>query len=175
LLRPVIGDVARGVYVAPDVAAFFRQRALAAADLVTPNQFELDYLTGCTTGTLADAAAAVKVLHSVGPRVVLVTSLHTAETPPGAVDLLVSDDSGRYRLRTPLLPIKANGAGDLMAALFFLHHLRTASAAQAMALAASSLFGILSRTAEAGSGEMRLVEAQDQLIKPAREFRPEPV
>jgi pyridoxine kinase len=170
---PVIGDVARGMYVPPDVAAFQKERALAAADLFTPNQFELDYLTGRTTATLARARDAVGTLHSLGPRVVLVTSLHTEETPADAVDVLVSDQGGQYRLRTPLLPIKASGAGDLMAALFFLHHFRAASAAQAMALAASSLFGVLSRSADAGAREMLLIEAQDQLVKPACKFRPE--
>lgn len=172
---PVIGDAARGVFVAPDVAEFFKHRALAAADIVTPNQFELDYLTGGTTGTLADACAAVRALHAVGPRVVLVTSLRTSDTPVDAIDVLVSDDSGQFRVRTPLLPIKANGAGDLMAALFFLHHFRTASAAQAMTAAVASLFGVLNRTAEAGAGEMLLIEAQDQFIKPSRKFRPEPL
>ncbi|HEY2886967.1 MAG TPA: pyridoxal kinase PdxY [Rhizomicrobium sp.] len=172
---PVIGDVTRGPYVAPDLAAFIKGRALAAADLVTPNQFELGFLTGRATATLADLRAAVKLIHGRGPGVVLVTSLRTEETPDDALDVLVSDDNGQYRLRTPLLPIKANGAGDLMAALFFLHYLRTASPPQAMALAASALYGILRRTAEAGASEMLLIEAQDELVDPSRSFRPEAV
>jgi pyridoxine kinase len=172
---PVIGDVERGNYVPPDVAAFIKERALPAADLVTPNQFELDFLAGRATTTLKEASDGVKRLHALGPRVVLVTSLRTAETPDDAIDMLVSDENGQFRLRTPLLPIKANGAGDLMAALFFLHHFRTESAAQAMALAASSVYGILDYTAEAGAAEMLLIEAQDQLIKPSRKFRPEPL
>ena len=43
---PVIGDVGRGVFVRPGVAEFMREQAVPAADIVTPNQFELDYLTG---------------------------------------------------------------------------------------------------------------------------------
>src|SRR5882724_3261195 len=43
---PVIGDVGRGMYVAPEVAEFIKARALPAADVVTPNQFELGYLAG---------------------------------------------------------------------------------------------------------------------------------
>ena len=158
-----------------DLAAFVKERLVAAADLVTPNQFELDFIAGRTTATLADARDAVKLIHASGPRVVLVTSLRTEETPDDALDVIVSDQNGQFRLRTPLLPLKANGAGDLMAALFFLHHFRTDSAAQAMALAASSLYGILDDTAEAGSSEMLLIEAQDQLIKPSQKFRPEPL
>jgi pyridoxine kinase len=172
---PVIGDVTRGIYVPADVAAFVKERTVAAADLVTPNQFELDFITGRATATLTDARDAIRQIHALGPRVVLVTSLRTEETPDDALDVLASDGNGQFRLRTPLLPIKANGAGDLMAALFFLHHFHTDSAAQAMAMAAASLYGILDRTAEAGAGEMMLIEAQDELIKPSRKFRPEPL
>jgi pyridoxine kinase len=62
------------------------------------------------------------------------------------------------------------GAGDVMAALFFAHHLRTGSAAEAMSLAASSVFGLLNRTVEAGSNEMLLVEAQEEIVDPGRIF-----
>jgi pyridoxine kinase len=172
---PVIGDVGREVFVQAGVAEFISRRAVPAADIVTPNQFELDYLAGRHSRTLAQALAAVERLHAMGPRAVLVTSLRTAETPGDAVDVLVSDRHGRFRVRTPLLPIAANGAGDLMAALFFAHYLRTASAAQALARATASVFGVLSRTAAAGSGEILLVEAQDELVAPSMAFDVEPV
>ena len=86
----------------------------------------------------------------------LVTSLVTNETPADAIDLVACDDSGRYRVRTPKLPISVNGAGDAIAALFFAHYLRSGSAAEALSRAASSIFGILKRTAEAGSREILL-------------------
>ena len=90
-------------------------------------------------------------LRGLGPQVVLVTSLVTDETPADAIDLVACDDTGRYRLRTPKLPIAAHGAGDAIAALFLAHYLRIGSAAEALSRAASSMFGILKRTAEAGS------------------------
>ena len=172
---PVIGDVGRGVYVASGVPEFLRDHAVPAADVVTPNQFELDHLSGRRSATLRDAVAAVDALHALGPRVVLVTSLHTAETPPEAVDLLVSDPTGRFRLRTPKLPLAINGAGDAIAALFFAHLLRTGSAAGALARATSSVFGILRRTAEAGARELLLIEAQDEIVAPREIFQPETV
>ena len=170
---PVIGDVGRGVYVAPGVPEFLRVEAVPAADVVTPNQFELDHLSGGASTTIGEAVAAIDALHALGPRVVLVTSLHTAETPPGAVDLLVSDLKGRFRLRTPRLPLAVNGAGDAIAALFFAHLLRTGSAAEALARATSSVFGILRRTAEGGAREMLLIEAQDEIVAPSEIFQPE--
>jgi pyridoxine kinase len=172
---PVIGDVGRGVFVRRGVPELIRERALPIADFVTPNQFELDFLTARTTATLAEALAAVDALHALGPRVVLVTSLRLDDTPADALDLVASDGIDRYRLRTPLLPLTINGAGDLIAALFFAHHLSTGSAAEALSLAASSLFGVLSRTAEQGSREMLLVEAQQEFVTPRRIFKARPI
>ena len=172
---PVIGDVGRGIYVASGVPEFLRDHAVPSADVVTPNQFELDQLSGRPSTTLREAIAAIEALHALGPRVVLVTSLHTAETPPDAVDLMVSDPQGRFRLRTPRLPLALNGAGDAIAALFFAHLLRTGSAAEALSRATSSVFGILRRTAEAGAREMLLIAAQDEIIAPGRLFVPEAV
>jgi len=171
---PVIGDDDRGIYVRPDVAEFLRQEAVPAADVVTPNAFELGWLTGRTGATLVQACAAIDALHARGPRVVLVTSLATAETPPDAIDLVVSDRAGRFRLRTPRLDHAAHGAGDAIAALFCAHLLRGGSAAAAMAAAASSVFGILRRTAQAGAREMLLIEAQDEIVAPSTVFKPEP-
>ena len=45
---PVIGDVGRGVFVRPGIPEFMREHAVRAADIVTPNQFELDLLSGRT-------------------------------------------------------------------------------------------------------------------------------
>jgi len=172
---PVIGDVGRGVYVRPEVADFLRAHAVSAADVVTPHHFELDHLSGRTSATLVEAIAAIDAVHALGPAVVLVTSLRTAETPDDAVDLIVSDAKGRFRLRTPKLAIAVHGAGDAIAALFFAHHLRTGSAAEALSRATSSVFGILRRTAQAGANEMLLVEAQDEIVAPSRVFQPEPI
>ncbi len=171
---PVIGDVGRNVFVQPGVVEFMREKAIPAADIATPNHFELDHLTGRSTASLADALEAVDVLRTLGPRIVLVTSLVTSETPDDAIDLIACDDNGHYRLRTPKLPISVNGAGDAIAALFFAHCLRSGSAADAMSRAVSSVFGILKRTADAGSREILLVEAQDELVSPGRSFRAEP-
>jgi pyridoxine kinase len=170
---PVIGDVGSGIYVRQGIPEFMREQAVRAADVVTPNQFELDLLSRRTSDTRRAALAAIEAVHALGPRAILVTSLHTDETPPDAIDLVASDASGRFRVRTPKLPIAVNGAGDAIAALFFAHYLRTVSAAEALSRAASSVFGVLRRTAQAGSREILLIEAQDELLNPSRVFEPE--
>lgn len=171
---PVIGDVGRGVFVRPGVPEFMRDHAVPAADVATPNQFELSFLTGREIGTLAHAKAAVSALRERGPRVVLLTSLQTAETPEGTIEMLAADGEGAWRLRTPLLPVSVNGAGDAVAALFFAHLLETRSAAEALKKAASSIYGVLKATAEAGSREILTVAAQEEFVAPTRVFEPEP-
>ncbi|MBZ0146593.1 MAG: pyridoxal kinase PdxY [Pseudorhodoplanes sp.] len=172
---PVIGDVGRGVFVRPGIPEFMRERALPAADVITPNQFELELLSGHETKTIADALAAIGLLHARGPGAILVTSLHTDDTPADSIDMVASDGKHRFLVRTPKLPISVNGAGDAIAALFFAHYLQSQSVAQALSRAVSSVFGILERTAEKGSREILLIEAQEEIVNPARVFEPSPL
>lgn len=169
---PVIGDVGRGVFVREGIPDFIKSRAVPAANVITPNQFELDYLSGRTTCNLDETLAAVNVLHALGPRHILVTSLRTEETPKGSLDLLASGPDGCFWLRTPLLPISINGAGDAIAALFFAHLLRTGQTADALKHAASSVYGVLKATADKGSREILLIAAQDELVAPRQIFEP---
>jgi pyridoxine kinase len=170
---PVIGDTGRGVYVQPGVAEFIRQYMIPAADVATPNLFELGHLTGRDTRNMGQVLQAAQALRALGPRTVLVTSIDNDETPADTAELAVCDDTGAYRLRTPKLSIAANGTGDVIAALFLAHLLRTGSAADALSRSASSVFGILKRTAEARSREILLIEAQDELVNPGATFRAE--
>ncbi|HEX8166448.1 MAG TPA: pyridoxal kinase PdxY [Beijerinckiaceae bacterium] len=167
---PVIGDVGRGVFVRPGIPELMRDRAVPAADIITPNQFELDFLSGLASGTLAEAKAAVTAVQRLGPRVVLVTSLHTNETPADAIDLLAGEGGAFWRVRTPRLSLNVNGAGDAVAALFLVHYARTRSAAQALGEAAASVYGLLKRTEEAGSREILLVAAQEEFVAPTQRF-----
>jgi len=167
---PVIGDVGRGVFVRPGIAEFMRDVAVPAADVVTPNHFELDLLTGRSTTTLPEVRDAVAALQATGPGVVLVTSLDVEDTPEDAVDLLAAAGDRAWRVRTPELGLSVNGAGDAIAALFLAHWMSSGSAATALGLAASSVFGLLRMTAEAGSREILTVAAQDEFVAPSRVF-----
>jgi pyridoxine kinase len=172
---PVIGDVHCGPYVAPEVADFFRDRAVPGATILTPNAFELEWLTGAPIRTLADARSAVAALRARGPRVVAVTSLALDETPPDAVDVLAGDGAGLWRARTPKLPIAVNGAGDLFAALFFHHWLDSGSTSTALSKAVSSVFGIVAATLSLSVRELALIDAQGELSQPSRHIPAEPI
>ena len=170
---PVIGDVGRGIFVREGIPEFMKNKAVPAADIITPNQFELDYLSGRTSNTLRQTRDAVKAVHDLGPSVILVTSLLTDETPADAIDLLASDASGCFIVHTPKLPLVVNGAGDAIAALFFAHYLQDPNLAEALSSAVSAIFGVLAKTAENGAREIQLVAAQDEIVKPSRVFTAE--
>jgi pyridoxine kinase len=163
---PVIGDVGAGVFVKSGVPEFFRDKALKAADIITPNQFELEYLAGRVIGNMSEVRAALDDVHALGPGIILITSLITSGTPQDSIDMLVSDKTGLYRVRSPRLTRSFNGAGDTVAALFFVHYLRTRSAPEALAAAGSSIFGLLKATADAGSREILTVAAQNEFVRP---------
>jgi pyridoxine kinase len=172
---PVIGDVGRGVFVRPGIPEFMREQAVPAADIITPNQFELEFLAGMPAGTLPMLKKAVSAVHRLGPKVVLVTSVATRETPHDAVDLIAGEGGRFWRVRTPRLSLSVNGAGDAIAALFFVHYARSRSAAKALAEAAAATYGLLKRTEEAGSREILMVAAQDEFVAPTRRFEVEEV
>jgi pyridoxine kinase len=167
---PVIGDRVAGVFVRPGIAEFLRDQAVPAAQVVTPNHFELDWLAGRQTRSRADVLSAIDDIHATGPRAVLVTSVRSNETPDDAVDVIASDSEGRYLVRTPRLGVAGNGAGDLIAALFFFHYLRSGAIGDALANATSSVFGLLRQTRDAGAHEMLLIAAQDELVAPSERF-----
>lgn len=165
---PVIGDDHSGVFVRPGIVGFFRDRALPVADIVTPNRFELSLLAGSPVASLADALAASAALRRRGPRLVLATSL--AGTNEDEIAMLAAGEDGAWLAATPRLPLVANGAGDLTAALFLGYWLRGRDAAAALGDTASAIYALIEATWRSGEAELQLVAAQDALISPPRRF-----
>jgi pyridoxine kinase len=119
-------------------------------------------------------AQLAATLHPAGPRCVLLTSLRTEATPDDATDMLVSEGGRFHLLRTPLLPLDLNGAGDAIAALFLFHRLHSGSEVVALEAAGSAIHGVLRRTAAAGSQEILTVAAQEEFVAPGMRFLAEP-
>ncbi len=170
---PVMGDVGRGMFVRPGIPEFMREQVVPAADVVTPNHFELDYLTGRSSRTLEELLDAVDVLRAAGPSVVLVTSAVTDDTPADRLDLVAVSRQGAWRTRTPRLGISPNGAGDVTAAVLLANLLDEHPLDLALARTTSSVFAVIDATAAAGSRELQIVASQDRLADPLLEFTPE--
>lgn len=164
---PVIGDDHSRVFVRPGIAEFFRSRAVPAADILTPNRFELALLAEREVGSIDDALAAATMLRARGPSLVLVTSLGESE---GEIAMLAADAKGAWLIATPRLPILANGAGDLTAALFLGYLLKMRDAAQALGATASAVYAVIEATLHAGERELQIIAAQDAMMAPPRRF-----
>lgn len=167
---PVMGDVGRGMFVRPGIPEFMRDTVVPQADIVTPNHFELDFLAGGTTRTLAEVLDAVDEVRARGPRDVLVTSVLHDEVPEGSLELVAVSDEGAWAVTTPLLAITPNGCGDVTAALYLAHLRTSGSPAQALGATAASVFAVLEATIAAGTREIQLVAAQDALAQPPATF-----
>ena len=167
---PVIGDGGR-VYVREPIPRLIADAFVPAADILTPNQFELELLSGiaCTDhDAVRRAIAALRArMRPDGPRAVLLTSLAGGDTPPGMLDVIAADAGGMHAARVAQLDVAASGAGDMTAALFLFHFLRTRRAEPAMAACVAAVQGVLRRTAAAASRDLKLIEAQDELVAPS--------
>jgi len=172
---PVIGDVGRGVYVRAGIPEFMRDRVVPAAQIVTPNHFELDLLTGRATTTVDEVLDAAAALRATGPDVVLVTSTVLDSDDPDEIQMLVDTADGSWRVATPRLEQTFTGSGDLTAALFLAHYLDGEDPAAAMGRTADAVYSVLEVTARNGSAELMLVGAQDQLVTPDHHFEVERV
>ena len=162
---PVMGDVGLGYYVRAGIPEFFRDRALARADVITPNRFELEWLSGGPVRSLAEACDAVAALRQLGPRIVLATSLETAAD---YVAVVAAGPDGVWAVETPRLPIEATGCGDAVAALFLGWLLKGKSVPDALATTIGAIYGVIEATIHAGGGELALVAAQEELVSPNR-------
>jgi len=172
LCDPVMGDRETGLYVPEEIPAFLRARAVPLADVLTPNLFELEQLAGRRLADRTEAVAAARELRALGPSVVVVTSLRDGDTPADAIDILAVTAESAWQVRTPYLPLTPpiNGAGDALAALFLGHYLKNRETPAALADAAAAVFAVVSATQTAGTRELQLIAAQDEMMCPSRRF-----
>ncbi len=164
---PVMGNATSGCFVDPEIPPIIREQVVPVADILTPNQFELGFLTGTDPHSLDEVLASADAARAMGPSTILVTSVETGDDTIG---LMAVDDEGAWLVETPMLPMKANGSGDLTAALFTAHLHETGSAERAVARTVSSVYAVLQATLDSGERELRLVAAQDAIAHPAEEF-----
>ncbi|MDR1655867.1 MAG: pyridoxal kinase PdxY [Treponema sp.] len=191
---PVMGDLGRGFYVKLGIPEIFRNEIIPRADIVTPNQFELEALTGMDSSTMEGARRAVACLQSMGPRTVLVTSFRCREEQArggqAEIGMLASRGTDLWLVRTPEIPLGKSfaGAGDLTAAVFLARFLGRPAAfekagegpplerfdiKEALEKCAASVYGIIEETWKRGADELLIIAAQDQLTNPAHVFSAE--
>jgi pyridoxine kinase len=133
VVDPIMGDGAGGLYVREAVAAALATELVARADLVCPNAFELERLSGQGIDDVRSAMQAARSLK----RPVLASSV-----PVGAdIGVLFADPAEAWLASHQRAGEDRKGAGDLLTALFVGHRLAGARARQALAEAVGEVAG----------------------------------
>ncbi len=110
LCDPVIGDEPKGLYIDQAAAEGIRDTLIPRAEIITPNLFELRWLSGASIGSLADVRAAAENLAER----VIVTS---AQCQDKSLSNLIVDGGTAWVSEGPWRQIRARGTGDLLAGL----------------------------------------------------------
>lgn len=165
LCDPAFGDLPKGLYVPEAAADAIRDLLVPVAGIVTPNAFELAWLTGASVTGADEARAAARAL---APAAVAATSVPD-KSPDRLLNLLVECDAAWTAAvaRRPQVP---HGTGDLFAALLLGHLLNGRTAAEALALAVAGVDEAIAVSADAD--ELRLAAtaawAEPALVRPAQ-------
>jgi len=134
VLDPVMGDNGR-IYVDEDELPIYKD-LLRDADLILPNQFEAELLSGVKIRDLKSMGAAIERLHAeYGLPHILITSIRLPASQSATPSSLEQDLSGAatlsvvgssctsggkpriFSITVPALPIFFSGTGDMFAAL----------------------------------------------------------
>ena len=171
LCDPVMGDVGRGLFVNPAIPNFLRDQAIPFANIITPNQFEFELLTGAKLASVGEAVAVARQLRGRGPDTIIITSLATPDIASDALGTLAVNGDGAWLVTTPRLdrhPLP-NGMGDVFAATLLGRLMDGKTLPQALELATATLYSLVKSTTP-GSRDLPLIGEQMQLVEPAAHF-----
>jgi len=156
LVDPVMGDHGR-LYVPEDIAAGLIETLIPKADYVTPNLWELGYITGQTCESAVAAYSAALSL----PCAALVTSVPGKDAGIGA---MLCDGDKAWSVSHPAFKTTPHGGGDALAGLFLAQILSNLTPKDALASATASIYQVLKLAADTNAPELPLIEGQDALI-----------
>jgi pyridoxine kinase len=154
LVDPVLGDAPGGLYVGQGVADALADHLVPRADYLTPNLWELGYLTQTAPQDLQQIHHAATALG----RPSLISSVERNDEIGG---MLV--DGSRAWLATHAKAAQPpKGTGDLMATMFLAHLIDGQTAPQAMGLALAGVSYTVQRAQEWGAQELPIIAAGDE-------------
>lgn len=171
LCDPVMGDVGRGLFVNPAIPGFLRDQAIPFANIITPNQFEFELLTGAKLGSIAEAVTVARQLRGRGTDTIIITSLATPDIPADQLGTLAVNGQGAWLVSTPKIDLHPlpNGMGDVFAATLLGRMMEGQALPQALELATATLYSLVKATT-AGSRDLPLIAEQAQLVEPDTRF-----
>lgn len=150
----VLGDDPDGLYIGEDAARAIRDVLVPLAGFITPNRFELSWLSGRpvrSSEEAAEAAAQLAVPH------VLATSVPAADG--ATLDNLLTHPGDTLLASVPRRAEAPHGTGDLLAALMLGRLLQSpGDLPRALSLAVAGVEAAIA--ASEGAGELQLVASQ---------------
>jgi pyridoxine kinase len=172
LCDPVMGHPEKGCIVPAEVSDFLLDEAVAVADVLCPNQLELDSFCGRRAESLEDCVAMARSLLARGPKAVLVKHLAYPGRKAEDFEMLLVTAEGSWHLQRPLLAFARQpvGVGDLTSGLFLARVLLGDSWVAAFELTAAAVHEVLLETQACTSYELELVRAQDRIMHPRVRF-----
>ena len=133
LLDPVFGDNGRR-YISDDIISAVITHLLPYANIITPNQFELEVLAEMTVSDANDAREALKKLGANRTRTIMATGIQDGTI----IRDMLYQDGVISEEHAPLRTQGVSGSGDAFAALFLSHIIKGHEAKDAL-IAASAL------------------------------------
>ncbi|XP_047533513.1 pyridoxal kinase [Vanessa atalanta] len=112
---PVMGDNGK-MYVPEAILPVYRDIVIPLADIITPNQFEAELITGLEMKDLTGALKVIDALHSIGAKTVVLSS--TILGDENNMIAIASNKESCYQIEIPKINATFTGTGDLFAALF---------------------------------------------------------
>lgn len=171
---PVMGHPDKGCIVAPGVAEFLRDEAMAKADIIAPNLVELRELTGLAVENFEQAIEAIKIILSKGPKRVLVKHLSRVGRDPSQFEMLLANPEGIYHISRPLHEFVGRdpvGVGDLTSGLFLANLLNGKSDLEAFEHTANAVNDVMSITQQSGKYELQIIAARNLIIQPQSHYQ----
>lgn len=154
-IDPVMGDSDSGLYVDPNLADAYRNKLIYAADILTPNHYEVEYLCGGSelnsTAALIDGARSL--LHE-NLRTVVVTSAKLDDTPDGCIGILLVTADSSESFHHPRIECDVKGSGDTFNAALTCGLIAGKTLRDAAEQAAEYVVNAMRRTAEGNFGEL---------------------
>ena len=189
---PVLGDHGE-FYVPQNLVEVYKEKLLPIADVLTPNQFEVEQLTGIKVNTLSSAKKACATLHAIGPSLVFITSCvfspeNGDDKDPKTIAIVASrhcprddmqkdDNYEQWILEVPIIPGIYTGTGDLTAALLLAHTAKFPNdLARAMEMVSNTMHAVIERTRlysgeSIKSRELKLIQSRGDIENPVLRFR----
>lgn len=155
MVDPVMGDHG-ALYIPENRAQAIRTKLLPLADILTPNLWELSYLTDTTPLTVREIAQRTKVATNAWKSDILVTSVPVKKD----IGALLSTHGGPFLIHHKKFEKVPHGGGDALAASYLAHILMGISPQKALEFSVSSIFEVMSNALKIDVGELPLVRKQ---------------